>query len=82
MVKEFDIFFIGAADERQPVINLVFGDRGAVVKVWEHSGNCFGFGAWIDNPGKDKLGYHIIYIELKAHLSSQDVNDFSDVQLF
>ena len=48
----------------------------------EDGGDRFGFGAWKDHPGEDKLGDHIIYMELKAHLSRQDVDDFFDIQLF
>ena len=44
--------------------------------------NSFCFGAWTDNPGKNKLGDHIINAELEAHLGSQDVYDIPDIQFF
>lgn len=48
----------------------------------ENSRNGLGFPTGINNPGKNKLGDHIVYTELKAHLSCQDVYDFLDIQFF
>ena len=73
------MYFVGSSDEGKAVINLIFRNRRTVVKVRKNRGNRFGFGAGENNPGKDELCHHIVDLELKPHLRSQDINDFLDV---
>ena len=48
--------------------------------MWENRGNGLGFGAGADHSGIDELGEHVINAELEAHLGSQQVNGFLDIQ--
>ena len=79
VVKEFYVLFVGSSEEGKTIINLVFRNRRAVVKMRKNGGNRFGFGAGKNNPGKDELCHHIVDMELETHLRSQDIHDFLDV---
>lgn len=38
VVEEFDVFLVGSADECAPVIDLILGDRNAVIQPGEDIG--------------------------------------------
>ena len=41
VVKEFNVFFVGCPDKEAAVINLVFRNRNAVLKMRKNGGNGF-----------------------------------------
>ena len=43
VVEQFNIFFIGFPDESTAIINLILGNRNAMVKTREDRRYCFGF---------------------------------------
>ena len=74
MVEQFNVFFVRFTDKSTAIINLVFRNRNAIVKMWKNSRYGFGFRAWVKDPRIDQLRNHVIEIKLKSFLSRQYIN--------